>query len=31
MPRRLYDRLLAAGAKFYDWMPDSLGNAIGGR
>ena len=28
MPRGLYDRLLAAGAKFYDWMPDSLGDAI---
>jgi threonine aldolase len=28
MPRRLNDRLLAAGAKFYDWMPDSLGNDI---
>ena len=29
MPRQLYDRLLAAGAKFYDWMPDSLGDGIG--
>ena len=29
MPRALYDRLLAAGAKFHDWMPDSLGDAIG--
>ncbi len=28
MPRVLYDRLLASGAKFYDWMPDSLGDAI---
>ncbi len=28
MPRVLYDRLLAAGAMFYDWMPDSLGDAI---
>lgn len=28
IPRALNDRLLAAGAKFYDWMPDSLGNAI---
>lgn len=28
MPRKEYDRLLAAGAKFYDWMPDSLGDAI---
>jgi threonine aldolase len=29
MPRRLYDSLLAEGAFFYDWMPDSLGSAIG--
>jgi threonine aldolase len=29
IPRKLNDRLLASGAKFYDWMPDSLGNAIG--
>lgn len=29
MPRTLYDRLLASGARFYDWMPDSLGDAIG--
>ena len=29
MPRALYDRLLASGANFYDWMPDSLGDAIG--
>ena len=29
MPRSLYDRLQAAGAKFYDWMPDSLGDGIG--
>ncbi|WP_421693833.1 threonine aldolase family protein [Aestuariivirga sp.] len=29
MPRSLYDRLLASGAMFYDWMPDSLGGAIG--
>jgi threonine aldolase len=28
MPRKEYDRLLAAGARFYDWMPDSLGDAI---
>ena len=28
MPRALYDRLLASGAKFYDWMPDSLGDGI---
>lgn len=28
MPRRLFDRLQAAGVKFYDWMPDSLGDAI---
>ena len=25
MPKALYDRLQASGAKFYDWMPDSLG------
>lgn len=29
IPRRLNDGLLAAGAKFYDWMPDSLNGAIG--
>ena len=29
LPRTLYDRLLASGANFYDWMPDSLGDAIG--
>jgi threonine aldolase len=29
MPRSLFDRLQAAGAKFYDWMPDSLGDGIG--
>lgn len=29
MPRTLNDRLLASGAKFYDWMPDSLGDGIG--
>ena len=28
IPRALNGRLLAAGAKFYDWMPDSLGGAI---
>ncbi|HLA02838.1 MAG TPA: beta-eliminating lyase-related protein, partial [Aestuariivirga sp.] len=28
MPRILNDKLLAKGAKFYDWMPDSLGNGI---
>ena len=28
MPRSLYDRLLASGAKFYDWMPDSMGSGI---
>jgi threonine aldolase len=28
MPRVLNDKLLAAGAKFYDWMPDSLGSGI---
>jgi threonine aldolase len=28
MPRKLFDRLLAAGARFYDWMPDSLGDGI---
>mgnify|MGYP001767120393 CR=1 FL=1 len=28
MPRGLYDRLQASGARFYDWMPDSLGDAI---
>ena len=28
MPRTLNDRLLASRAKFYDWMPDSLGGAI---
>lgn len=28
MPRGLYDGLQAAGAKFYDWMPDSLGDGI---
>jgi threonine aldolase len=28
MPRQLNDKLLAAGAKFYDWMPDCLGASI---
>ena len=28
MPRVLFEKLQAAGAKFYDWMPDSLGDAI---
>ena len=28
MKRSLFDRLLASGAKFYDWMPDSLGDGI---
>jgi threonine aldolase len=28
MPRQLNDKLIAAGAHFYDWMPDSLGNGI---
>lgn len=28
MPRVLNDKLLASGAKFYDWMPDSLGDGI---
>lgn len=28
MPKALYDRLLSQGAKFYDWMPDSLGDKI---
>ncbi len=28
MPRPLNDKLLASGARFYDWMPDSLGNGI---
>ena len=29
MPRSLFDRLQTAGATFYDWMPDSLGDGIG--
>jgi threonine aldolase len=28
IPRQLNDKLLAAGAHFYDWMPDSLGSGI---
>jgi threonine aldolase len=28
IPRTLNERLLASGAKFYDWMPDSLGDGI---
>lgn len=28
IPRALNDKLLAAGARFYDWMPDSLGAGI---
>jgi threonine aldolase len=28
IPRKLNDALLAQGAKFHDWMPDSLGNSI---
>lgn len=28
MPRGLFDRLQASGAKFYEWMPDSLGDGI---
>ena len=28
MPRKMFDRLQAGGAKFYDWMPDSLGDGI---
>ncbi len=28
IPRALNDKLLASGAKFYDWMPDSLGAGI---
>jgi threonine aldolase len=29
MPRAVFDRLQKAGARFYEWMPDSLGDAIG--
>ena len=28
IPRSLNERLLAAGARFHDWMPDSLGETI---
>ncbi len=28
IPRTLNDKLQKAGVKFYDWMPDSLGDAI---
>lgn len=28
LPRKMFDRLQASGAMFYDWMPDSLGDAI---
>jgi threonine aldolase len=28
VPRSLNDRLLASGVKFFDWMPDSLGDEI---
>lgn len=28
MPRTLYDQLQKSGAKFFDWMPDSLGDQI---
>lgn len=28
MPRRLNDALLAAGAKFYDWMPDGVPGGV---
>jgi threonine aldolase len=28
LPRTLNDKLVASGAKFYDWMPDSLGAGI---
>jgi threonine aldolase len=28
MPRALFDSLISSGAKFYDWMPDSLGEAL---
>lgn len=29
MPRGLYERLQAAGARFYEWSPESLGDRIG--
>ncbi|MCA3556451.1 low specificity L-threonine aldolase [Aestuariivirga sp.] len=28
MPKAMFDRLQAKGAKFHDWMPNSLGDAI---
>jgi threonine aldolase len=28
IPRALKDRLMATGATFFDWMPDSLGDTI---
>ncbi len=28
IPRSLNEKLLASGARYYDWMPDSLGDAI---
>jgi len=28
LPKQMFDRLQASGAKFYDWMPDSLGGSI---
>ncbi|MGH6907003.1 MAG: threonine aldolase family protein, partial [Aestuariivirga sp.] len=28
VPRTLNDRLVASGVKFFDWMPDSLGDTI---
>lgn len=28
LPRELHERLLARGARFYDWMPDSLGSTL---
>ena len=28
LPKKMFDRLQASGAKFYDWMPDSLGDTI---
>ncbi len=29
MPRALHERLQAAGARFYEWSPESLGDRIG--
>jgi threonine aldolase len=28
IPRALNDRLIASGVKYFDWMPDSLGDSI---